>query len=195
MTEEAHDTILPRRPVRAVASHADAPPEWRARPETLPNLFSDLFGEDPEVPVEADRIARSRHRIAAAAAAREAARTPELFNLWHDVFAAPPESALAAEPANDRPDLPPTDDDRIARIRAALYAPLDGEEPARAAPSVQMRLAVHAMNGTLIAVAAPVGAAVMTYSLLRGEDMRLTARALTVCGALMTVFNLGMPLV
>ena len=32
------------------------------------------------------------------------------------------------------------------------------------------------MNATLIVVALPIGVAVMTYSLLRGEDLKLSTR-------------------
>lgn len=194
MNGEPTAPIQPRRPVRASRGSAQALPEWRARAETLPNLFLDLFTAPDGDEAAGDRVTQSRRRIEAATAAREAAATPELFNLWHDAFDDAPAAAAVPLPANDHPDQPQHDDDRLSRVRAALYDPVDGPNPP-AGPSVQMRLAVHAMNGTLIAVAAPVGAAVMTYSLLRGEDMRLTARALTLCGALMTMLNLGLPLV
>ena len=45
-----------------------------------------------------------------------------------------------------------------------------------------MRLAAHAMNATLIVVWLPLGAAVMTYSLLKGEDIRLTSRLMVLTG-------------
>lgn len=190
MNGEPLQTVQPRRPERAALAGDPLQPEWRARAASLPNLFADLFPADG-LSAPTDPISRSRSRIAAATVAREAAESPELVNLWHDGFDAP--SAPEARAANDQPAASPCDDERLMRVRAALYDPVEGcDDPA---PSVQMRLAVHAMNGTLIAVAAPVGAAVMTYSLLRGEDLRLTARALTLCGALMTMLNLGFPLV
>jgi len=38
------------------------------------------------------------------------------------------------------------------------------------------------MNTTLIMVSLPVGGALLTYSVLRGEDMRLTGRAMALTG-------------
>lgn len=191
MSEAAQTpAIQPRRPVRAADAARDDAPEWRARPDALPNLFADLFDEPPEAQ---DRIGQSRRRIERAIAAQEAARAPELLNLWHDAFDGAEALLPAAPVANDTPEPAPGDIDRLHQVRAALYTADPDCAAAEAAPTVQMRLAVHAMNGTLIAVAAPVGAAVMTYSLLRGEDLRLTARAMTLCGAVMTVIDLGMP--
>jgi hypothetical protein len=67
-----------------------------------------------------------------------------------------------------------------ARIRAALYPPEEDVVDER--PSTQMRLAIHAMNATMIVALLPVGAAVMTYSILRGEDLRLSGRMLALTG-------------
>ncbi len=94
---------------------------------------------------------------------------------------APPMPALIA--ANDRPDLPRPSDVDLARLRLALYPP----DPGAPAYTTQMRLAVHCMNATLILVWAPLGAAVMTYSLLRGEDMRLSARLMAVTGTMLAL--------
>ncbi|TKA95160.1 hypothetical protein FAZ78_18330 [Cereibacter changlensis] len=52
-----------------------------------------------------------------------------------------------------------------------------------------MRLAIHTMNTTLILVSLPVGAAMLTYSLLRGEDLRMTSRALVLTGLGMIVME------
>lgn len=66
-----------------------------------------------------------------------------------------------------------------ARLRSALYPP---EEPVALAdrPSPQLRLAAHAMDATLIVVAPPVGAALMTYGILRGSDLVRSGRAMAV---------------
>lgn len=88
---------------------------------------------------------------------------------------------LSLVPANDQPDLPSTVDFDLKRLRDALYF----QDDAAMAPAVatdQMRLAVHAMNATLIIVALPVGAAMLTYSLLRGDNLRATASALVATG-------------
>lgn len=98
--------------------------------------------------------------------------------------------------ANDVPDLPRQRNAELTRVRAALYAepetvvagmaPADGEQVVY---STQMRLAAHCMNATLILVWAPLGAAVMTYSVLRGENMRLSARMMAVAGTIFALAN------
>jgi len=82
--------------------------------------------------------------------------------------------------ANDRPDLPPLDADRLAQVRAALY-PVADQSPKE---STQMRLAAQALNATLIVVWTPMGAAVMTYSLLKGEKFGFSGRMMAVAGTL-----------
>lgn len=104
----------------------------------------------------------------------------------HPIFAFLDDSNIDAvyargfRPSNDHPDIPAPRDPELSRLRQALY-PID--EPA--APhlvSPQMRLAAYSMNATLIMVALPVGAAMMTYSLFRGGDMRATSAALVGTG-------------
>lgn len=104
-----------------------------------------------------------------------------------------PEAMLArvtgpgcAEAANDLPDLPEPRNVELTRVREALYPSTEVTEKA-AVYSTQMRLAAHCMNATLIVVYAPLGAAVMTYSLLRGEDMRLSSRMMAVAGTMFAV--------
>ena len=98
-----------------------------------------------------------------------------------------PAEAARADPANDLPDLPRARQQEIARVRAALYMvdPLAALPP----PSTQMRLAAHAMNATLIVVWAPLGAAVMTYVLLKGEDMKLSSRMMVLSGLFATALQ------
>lgn len=83
--------------------------------------------------------------------------------------------------ANSVPDVPKTNLSDARRIRSALYA--DDIDQTRS--SVKLRLATHAINATLIVIALPVGASMMTYSLLRGESLTTSARALAVMGTLM----------
>lgn len=80
--------------------------------------------------------------------------------------------------ANDRPDVPKPKDPELARLRAALYPEVELPIPG----STQMRLAAYTMNATLIMVALPVGAAMLSYSLVRGENMRQTSAALVGTG-------------
>ena len=86
--------------------------------------------------------------------------------------------------SNDAPDLPRPLDVELVRTRGALYPPPKAQAAPQAVYSTQMRLAAHCLNATLIVVYAPLGAAVMTYSLLRGEDMRFSGRMMAVAGTL-----------
>jgi len=90
---------------------------------------------------------------------------------------------LPAQPeafANSQPDLPHPMVADAARIREALYS-ADARDPAAKAPLAQ-RLTLYSMNLTLVIVAAPVGAALLTYNALGREDMRLTARTMALTG-------------
>ena len=73
----------------------------------------------------------------------------------------------------------------LARLRASLCAADDAPQQ----PSTQLRLATHAISLSLVATALPVGAAVMTYNLLKGEDMRVTARLTTLTGLALAVIS------
>jgi hypothetical protein len=102
----------------------------------------------------------------------------------------PPPLPPRAPPAH----LPRMRNIELSRVRAALYDPVEGD--LAPAPSSQLRLATHAMNATLIVVWLPLGAAVMTYSLLKGEDIHLSARLLvatgTIVGLVQTPFGQSM---
>jgi hypothetical protein len=87
-----------------------------------------------------------------------------------------------ASVANDSPHLPRMRNIELSRVRAALYDPVESEADKPA--SSQLRLATHAMNATLIMVWLPLGAAVMTYSLLKGEDIHLSARLMVATGTI-----------
>ncbi|MDZ4136943.1 MAG: hypothetical protein U1D06_15335 [Paracoccaceae bacterium] len=88
--------------------------------------------------------------------------------------------------ANTLPDLPYFDRDRLTRVRDALYETPDADT-ANARPTAQIRLAAHAVNATLVVVCLPLGAALFTYSLLRGEDMRMSAQAVALTGLFMGI--------
>lgn len=104
----------------------------------------------------------------------------------HPIFATVDEAQVDAlcghgfNVANDRPDLPLPRNPELARLRTALYPAKEPEVPHLTSP--QMRLAAYSMNATLIVVSLPIGAALMTYSVLRGDNMRLTSRALVATG-------------
>jgi hypothetical protein len=83
--------------------------------------------------------------------------------------------------ANDVPDLPRLKNPELAAIRAALYRDEseDGPDPDQ---SAQMRLAIHAMNATMMVVFMPVGLAAMVSGLRKGENLRFSAQMLALTG-------------
>jgi hypothetical protein len=109
-----------------------------------------------------------------------------------DCVGAGPPLELSEPPfaANDRLRQVPSGDPVLARLREALYGQeeSDGTRPQGA----QMRLAIHAMNATLIVVWAPLGAAVMTYTILRGEDLRLSSRLMLLGGSISALAQTGL---
>lgn len=92
-----------------------------------------------------------------------------------------------SEIANDRPMPLHARDRELAQIRDALYQADPEDTPAPL--SAQLRFTAHALNATLILVWAPLGAAVMTYSLLKGEDMKLSARLMVLTGLFATALG------
>lgn len=99
----------------------------------------------------------------------------------------PPLPAGRAGPP-DRPAEPTmTLDPDLVRLRAALYQDDDDQRP-----SPQMRLAVHAMNATLIMVWMPLGAAALVHGMVRGEDMRLASRLMVLTGSVGAIMQTPM---
>jgi hypothetical protein len=97
--------------------------------------------------------------------------------------------ARGFDTANDRPHLPLPRNPELARVRSALYPPEMQAAAVQLEVSPQLRLAAHTMNVTLIMVALPVGAAMMTYSVLRGENMRLSTAAMVATGFATTLIQ------
>ncbi len=85
--------------------------------------------------------------------------------------------APALEPANSRPALRRNFNPEMARLRAALYPmPETGEAP----QNVKLRLAASTMDMTLMVVFLPAGAAMLTYSLLKGGNVNASARMMAL---------------
>lgn len=80
----------------------------------------------------------------------------------------------APQPANDAPGSDPNSPE-LGRVRAALYP--EPEAPPR---NVKMRLAASTLDVTLMAVYLPMGAAMLTCSLLRGGDVHASARVMAM---------------
>lgn len=75
-------------------------------------------------------------------------------------------------------DPPPPDPLRIAFRQ---------DEPARLSPP--MRLAIHAMNATLIMVWGPVGALALAHGLVKGENLRTAAQMMVLSGLASAVMH------
>lgn len=191
--------IVPRRPLRLAPRRDDAAPDPR-QPLVAMNIFADIFDPppltDPETGIDL-RVVASRRRARRRLAAASDTLSPDESNFWHpSLWFGDPATAQHHTPAticaNAAPDSPEPMHEHLARVRLALYAGDPDQGPPQPAPlSPQMRLAAYAMNATLVVVAFPVGAAVTTYSLLRGSDIRLSAQAIAVVASVLGIWQSG----
>jgi hypothetical protein len=205
------DRLTSRYPVDSIAWHETESP---VTPDLIDSMIEKLPGTEPRhLPVRpAEDIDRLMARMTVELETRQTNPVTNFARPDPDTLVplsvrppkktAPPKVAAAPAPvaavppapadiANDRPHLPREHDENAARIRTALYPP-EPEVVAAERPSTQMRLAVHAMNATMIVVVLPVGAALMTYSILRGEDMRLSGRVMALTGTFLALQNTPM---
>lgn len=176
------DGVQQRYPVEAILWHQAESP---VTSETLYNLLdalpkrADLDRLECEIEIMAANDAPAAPQPAVLAArARIAASTARAADPANQPV---PDATTVA--ANDIPDLPRLFVEDLRRVREALYPE---EAEGYVAPpdkgALARRLAAHTMNTTLIMVSLPVGGALLTYSVLRGEDMRLTGRAMALTG-------------
>jgi hypothetical protein len=82
-------------------------------------------------------------------------------------------------------DLPPPPRNEARELRHAMYRRHELENPV--SESLEIRLATQAANSTLLVAAPPVGAAMVAWTLFRGENPRLTARVMALTGAALAV--------
>lgn len=189
MTPEMIDELVDELPSpasrSAVAATENIEPLQPAWQETDTDL-TDI--EDAELSQPVSQDAGAAQPASKTAASVLKFRKPVRSALRPQKKAAPIDFAadMQLEVANSLPDLPGTDQSRLTRVRDALYALPEGTE-VEAPPSTQIRLAAHAVNATLIVVYLPLGAALMTYSFLRGEDMRMSAQAIALTGLFMGI--------
>jgi len=95
----------------------------------------------------------------------------------------PPPRDAQAEVANDIAVGVRYDSDRLRAIRTALYEVEDGPSSAENAMGTPIaRLSATAMDATLVIVCLPVGAAMLTYHVFRGGEIRHTAHMMTITG-------------
>ena len=96
----------------------------------------------------------------------------------------PPEARMPPQDdiANSIPDMPAPGRDQAARIREALYPEGRPDTIGPKAQPLPHRLAIYTMNTTLLVIALPVGAAMLTYNALGRESLTATARAMAITG-------------
>ena len=155
--------------------------------ENLPVMVESL----PPIDGLLGPLWRAAHAAAAASGVTRMILAEAPAALPPSAFAAP--DRLPHHPIHLRPDVALAANDMapaalrhapdLARTRAALFQ----AEQADAPMSTQMRLAVHCLNATLIMVWMPFGAALMTYTILKGEDMRLTGRIMALTGTFLAL--------
>ena len=190
-----HRPVTPRRPLRLAAAR-EIPHDPRVLGPAL-NIFSDVFAtDDLDLATSDPRLARSRSRMRAVIAAGEARLNPEDLNLWHDFFDVVDTAALPLDTTTpDHTDAPTAVpcalQAQLHLVRDALYPDFDLADTAEEAPSPALRLATYAMNGTIMAIAPPVGAGLMAYSVIKGEDIRMTSRIMALSGTLLVVLHQG----
>ena len=195
--------VTPRRLLRFSAARTAEDAPLPARP--VQTLFDGVFDED-DAPTD-PRLLRSRARARRLLAAHEAGLSDAERNLWHDdpQPQSAPEPTAEPEPQGRRirhltaadiaPHAPePVHDplrDRLHAVRDALYIPHPDDPPPEPRPSLAERLTVQALNATLIIVSMPVGLALAAITLLRGEDLRLSARITALVGTAVALLQVA----
>lgn len=184
MTSELIDTITETLPERA--GIIETIPEQAEITESRPEQTKTSHLSAAPDPADLIRIAEQTEQIfeqrfqkhwEPAAAVTAAPRKVRKANAARTVKPAPvPEP----EVANDMPDLPRPQLTDAQRIREALYS----TEPENEKPTAALRLSAHAINATIVVLSLPIGASLVTYSLLRGENVNVSARAMALCGIL-----------
>lgn len=101
--------------------------------------------------------------------------------------------------ASDLPDLPSPLQEANDRLKSVFRAvkpelPRDSGLAGAEDASLAARLSVYVMNGTIMVLNFPVGMAMLTYNLLKGEDLTATARVMAVTGTIVGLLGVaGLP--
>lgn len=178
---------------KTVTSSDDA--TWDADPADDADRAGDAMDRagDTEDPAELDRILQRLEDSLAERAAAGKPTTPfpqEQQPLWRTSPGTGRASrhrkrGILSSPDDERDPLshktqgPHPLGEETRALRAALCK-VDAREADKL--STPLRLACHAINATLIVIALPVGALMMAYSILRGEDLNTSARMLAIIG-------------
>jgi hypothetical protein len=164
VTSDTVDQIVDR--LEAASDASDIIEIGCALPDDTEQLAPDLVSQ-ASLPAPAHNIVRiaDRPRVSAQYSARMAAND------------------IAIVTANDehnalRPDL-----DRLHSVRAALYQdPGQQIVPRMEKASPVTRITATALDTTLIIVCLPVGAAMLTYHVFRGGELRRSSQMITLTG-------------
>ncbi|MBI1416658.1 MAG: hypothetical protein GC146_05475 [Limimaricola sp.] len=162
-------------------TRAAAAPHWERHAEDPDALLDKL---DERANEEYRRRHQDYHPLRIDELPRPIRPTHPAMNADHRRDARPPAYAFRKQQVAEVPEADPTPDHLIGvLVRDALYAPLPDGETEKG--SIPHRLAIYAMNTTLLVAALPVGATMMTYSVLGREDMNLVGRAMALTGIIL----------
>lgn len=191
--------VTPRRLLRLSSARTTEDAPVHALP--VLNLFDGIFDEDETL--SDPRLMRSRARARRLLAAHEAGLSEAERNLWHDD--PQPEPAPAAAITGPEPhgrrirhltaaDIAPhsaeraTDPvndplrDRLHAARDALYTVHPDDPQPLPQQGLAARLGLQATTALLLVLAWPAGLLLAAASVLRGGDLRLTARTVAITG-------------
>jgi hypothetical protein len=109
---------------------------------------------------------------------------------------------LSSAIANSLPDLPARLSDGNEKLRAIFNA-VAPQAPRERVARIELmepddddglagKLSVYVMNGTILVLNFPIGMGMLTYNILRGGDLKATARAMALTGAVLGLLS-GMP--
>jgi hypothetical protein len=145
----------------------DRLPEFDATPKRPIDLRSEPTRALRAFP-ETEPVSFAEKALAVKAAKAERAR----------VLDGAEKAATIPEAANSLPPILRPPRTELGRVRAALYAEPEPQESK--AQTTRMRLAAHTMDTTLMLVFLPAGAAMLTYSVLKGGNVNASARMMAV---------------
>lgn len=155
-----------------------------------PDLIDDLFDrlpdfEDTQKPVTT-QVHSETAKVLRAFPETEDLRAVSFAEKARAIKAAKSERARAAKHAKSAPAMDPANSQptplrslnpEMARLRAALYPAPEAQDTER---SVKLRLAASTMDMTLMVVFLPAGAAMLTYSVLKGGNVNASARMMAL---------------
>ncbi|WP_146036510.1 hypothetical protein [Pseudotabrizicola formosa] len=174
---------LPQKPgVPAFEGVSDGLASDGPDPEKDTGALPAQLGDGPIAPRQSTRasVARSKSAGARARAASARARGGAYFATSGGANGPFPRIV-------DEPSLPESHNVAFARVRSAFnYVEPEAPPPRLSTP---LRLTTHALNASLIMVWAPLGAGVMAYALVKGENTRFSGQMVVLTGLFAAALN------